>query len=243
LPLLAMADLLAPGLMIGLAFGRIGCLMNGCCWGGECAANLVGITFPPGSPPYMDQLDRGSLVGMRVQEEASSGNMVIREVFPGGLAERQGLTVGDVITGLELPSEEQFNRMRSGEMVPGATVSIYTQSGHAATWQFGELPSRSHPVYPAQILSSVNAALICLFLWAYYPVRRRDGEVFGLLITIYPVTRILLEMIRTDESSVLSANFRWTISQMLSALLLVFVAMLWCFILSRPKGSALPVAK
>ena len=78
-----MADLLAPGLMIGLAFGRIGCLMNGCCWGGECDQSILGITFPPGSPPYIDQLDRGSLVGMRVQEEPASGNMVIREVIPG----------------------------------------------------------------------------------------------------------------------------------------------------------------
>ena len=50
LPVLALADLLAPGLMIGLAFGRIGCLMNGCCWGGECDQSSLGITFPQGSP-------------------------------------------------------------------------------------------------------------------------------------------------------------------------------------------------
>jgi phosphatidylglycerol:prolipoprotein diacylglycerol transferase len=177
---------------------------------------------------------------MDVQEEAASGNMVIREVIRGGLAERQGLQAGDVITGIELPNEEQFNRMRSGEMVPEASLSIRTRSGQVATWTFGELPPRSEKVYPSQILSSINGALICLFLWAYYPLRRRDGEVFALLITLYPVTRILLEMIRSDESSILADNFRWTISQMVSGLLLVGVAALWCFILSRPKGSALP---
>jgi phosphatidylglycerol:prolipoprotein diacylglycerol transferase len=240
LPLLALADLLAPGLMIGLAFGRVGCLMNGCCWGGVCDQSIMGITFPPGSPPYIDQLDRGSLVGMRVQKEAASGDMVIREVTPGSLAERRGLKVGDVIAGLVLPNEEQFNRMRIGQTVSDASVSIQTRGGRTVTWQFGELPSRSRPVYPTQILSSINAALICLFLWAYYPLRRRDGEVFALLITIYPVTRILLEMIRTDESSVLSTNFRWTISQMISGLLLVLVAAMWWFILSRPRGSVLP---
>ena len=133
--------------------------------------------------------------------------------------------------------------MRSGQTVSDASVSIQTRDGRMVTWQFGELPSRSQPVYPTQILSSINAALICLFLWAYYPLRRRDGEVFALLITIYPVTRILDEIIRTDESSVLSTNFRWTISQMVSGLLLVLVAALWWFILSRPKGSVLPRGK
>src|SRR5688572_21279710 len=34
LPLLAMADLVAPSMAIGLALGRIGCLLNGCCYGG-----------------------------------------------------------------------------------------------------------------------------------------------------------------------------------------------------------------
>jgi phosphatidylglycerol---prolipoprotein diacylglyceryl transferase len=243
MPLLAMADLLAPGLMIGLAFGRIGCFMNGCCWGGPCGQSMLGVAFPPGSPPYMAQVESGTLLDMRVQEDPLSGNSVIQQVQPGGLADRRGLKAGDVIDGFQLPTEEQFNRMRSGQVVPDAEVSIQLQHGRVVTWQFSELLGRSQRVYPVQVLSSINAALICLVLWAYYPFRRRDGEVFALLITIYPVVRILEEMIRTDESSVLSANFRWTISQMVSSLLLVFVAALWWYILSRPKGSVLPVDK
>ena len=61
--------------------------------------------------------------------------------------------------------------------------------GHLAS--SANCPAAADPVYPVQILSSINASLICLFLWAYYPLRRHDGEVFALLITIYPVTRIL----------------------------------------------------
>jgi phosphatidylglycerol:prolipoprotein diacylglycerol transferase len=242
LPLLATADLLAPGLMIGLAFGRIGCLMNGCCWGDTCEHSPLGITFPPISPPYVDQLDSGVLLDMRVQEDSASGNRVIREVTPGGLADRQHLKVGDVIVGLELPDDEQSNRMRNGQIVPDAEVTVHTDGGRMVTWRFAELPSRSDPVYPVQILSSINASLICLFLWAYYPLRRRDGEVFALLVTIYPVIRILEEMIRSDELNAVSANYRWTTAQLVSSLLLAFVVALWCFILTRPKGSALPPA-
>ncbi|MDZ4659126.1 MAG: prolipoprotein diacylglyceryl transferase [Bythopirellula sp.] len=58
LPLLAMADLLAPSLLIGVAFGRIGCFLNGCCYGGECDLPWA-ITFPRESLPYMEQLEAG----------------------------------------------------------------------------------------------------------------------------------------------------------------------------------------
>ncbi len=58
LPLPAMADLLAPSLLIGVAFGRIGCLLNGCCYGGECDLPWA-VTFPRDSLPYMEQLEGG----------------------------------------------------------------------------------------------------------------------------------------------------------------------------------------
>ena len=45
LPLWKMADILAPSIALGYAFGRIGCLMNGCCYGRECDLPW-GITFP-----------------------------------------------------------------------------------------------------------------------------------------------------------------------------------------------------
>jgi len=45
------ADLLAPVAMIDIGFGRIGCLLNGCCFG-RPAPNLVwAITYPPGRLP------------------------------------------------------------------------------------------------------------------------------------------------------------------------------------------------
>ena len=54
LPVWRMADILAPSIALGSAFGRIGCLMNGCCYGRECSPPWA-ITFPallnqPASP-------------------------------------------------------------------------------------------------------------------------------------------------------------------------------------------------
>jgi len=36
LPLWTIADVLAPSIALGSVFGRIGCLLNGCCYGREC---------------------------------------------------------------------------------------------------------------------------------------------------------------------------------------------------------------
>ena len=49
LPLWKVADILAPSVALGSAFGRIGCLLNGCCYGRAC--NLPwAIRFPEGNP-------------------------------------------------------------------------------------------------------------------------------------------------------------------------------------------------
>jgi phosphatidylglycerol---prolipoprotein diacylglyceryl transferase len=41
-----LADVLAPSIPLGYVFGRIGCLMNGCCYGRACEAPW-GINYPP----------------------------------------------------------------------------------------------------------------------------------------------------------------------------------------------------
>jgi len=53
-----MADILAPSIALGYVFGRMGCLMNGCCFGRPCAAPW-GIVFPQQSPPWEHQVDTG----------------------------------------------------------------------------------------------------------------------------------------------------------------------------------------
>ena len=60
IPPLLMADLIAPAVFIGLAFGRIGCFLNGCCWGGACELPWA-VTFPAGSVPYMQLVQQGTL--------------------------------------------------------------------------------------------------------------------------------------------------------------------------------------
>jgi phosphatidylglycerol---prolipoprotein diacylglyceryl transferase len=48
LKMLKLLDVLAPSLALGLAFGRVGCFLSGCCWGDVCVETLqlTSITIP-----------------------------------------------------------------------------------------------------------------------------------------------------------------------------------------------------
>ncbi|MBM3315371.1 prolipoprotein diacylglyceryl transferase [candidate division WOR-3 bacterium] len=49
LPVVKLMDAVMPGIMLGEGFTRIGCFLNGCCFGKECHG-FPGMVFPAGSP-------------------------------------------------------------------------------------------------------------------------------------------------------------------------------------------------
>jgi len=238
LPLLAICDLLAPSLLLGLAIGRIGCLANGCCFGGPCDLPWA-VTFPKGSFAYEQQLARGQLWGFSI-----SGNRdappVVTEVASGSRAEVAGLRPGDrllAVNGQAVRSAGDVAWCLQNASTQGDPIRLKTDHGRPVELPADPLPARSRPVHPTQIYSSINALLICLFLLAYGPFRRRDGEVFALMLTIYPTTRFLLEIIRTDEGAALGTGL--SISQNISLLILLAIVGLWVFVLRQPRGTAL----
>jgi phosphatidylglycerol---prolipoprotein diacylglyceryl transferase len=61
LPLLKSMDIVAVVLMVGLGIGRIGCYLNGCCYGEICTPRYGAalMEFPYFSNAYIDQFNRG----------------------------------------------------------------------------------------------------------------------------------------------------------------------------------------
>lgn len=46
-------DIMVPSLALGLAFGRMGCFLHGCCWGSVCPPTVAwAVQFPYESPPF-----------------------------------------------------------------------------------------------------------------------------------------------------------------------------------------------
>jgi hypothetical protein len=95
----------------------------------------------------------------------------------------------------------------------------------ADTWQLAAA-ERSHPVKPAQVLGVVNALLIAGILTGFYRYRKREGQVFALMVMLYPVTRFLLESIRADNPhNVFQGEL--THNQWTSIILLALGAAMW----------------
>ena len=61
-PLWAATDFYAVFLPLGQAFGRVGCFLHGCCFGGVVQqGNWLGVCFPHGSPAWSHQVAEGAL--------------------------------------------------------------------------------------------------------------------------------------------------------------------------------------
>ncbi|MBN2474981.1 MAG: prolipoprotein diacylglyceryl transferase [Pirellulales bacterium] len=340
LPLLAVCDLIAPSLVLGLAIGRIGCLANGCCYGGVCETPWA-VTFPTGSPVHFHQIEHGQtfLHGLKIKGVGSGWPMIV-EVQPGSAAEHQGLVPGQQITAIngyavervglaaslllratdlsvktedrprwvsrwdieDEPAEDWPSRDRQArdavrqgraflhglkirgdaegrpliaEVRPGSPpqrqglkpkqriaeingqtvgsvedavaalehaswISIATSDNRLPkSWDLQRPSADDHPVrpvHPTQAYSGINALLLCLVLLAYDPFRRRDGQTTLLLLLLYPITRFLLEVVRTDEAAVLHTGL--SISQNISLAVLVFAVGLWFYLLRQPPDKA-----
>jgi phosphatidylglycerol:prolipoprotein diacylglycerol transferase len=170
-PLLPALDVIAPSLALGIAIGRLGCFMNGCCYGDPCDLPWA-VAFP------------GPRVGV-----------------PGDPA-------------LPIPGSPPWaNQVREGRIPESADWSL--------------------PTHPTQLYSALDGLILCLLLSAYFPIRRRDGEVMALLMLTYPITRFLIEWLRNDEAAFLSGL---TISQAISVIVLLGGVAFWMALARRPAA-------
>jgi phosphatidylglycerol:prolipoprotein diacylglycerol transferase len=151
LSFLELADCVVPGMLVGLAIGRVGCFLNGCCYGGPCDLPW-GVSFPAGTE----------------------------------VAARYPAAAG------------------------GPSVSVH----------------------PAQLYAAIDAALLAGLAVAWTPLARRTGEVLALVLTLHPISRMLLEAIRVDEPPALGTPL--SISQLVSIVLLCLAGVLWWWISRQP---------
>jgi phosphatidylglycerol:prolipoprotein diacylglycerol transferase len=203
-------DILAPSIMIGLAFGRIGCFLNGCCWGATTTLPIA-VQFPYGSLAFEQQW-------LKTHEVKVPGELIMQT--PGGvpiLIDRNYINMTDA----EL--DAKLEKLAKGDQKTSEAYMLKMLKSHLEKYDttmeglrklVKDLDLKSKPVHPTQLYSSLNAFLIAWLLSWYYWRRKRDGAVITLLFIIYPISRFLLESIRADNPIDTFGSF--TISQGIS---------------------------
>jgi len=257
MPVLRTFDMMAPAMALGSAIGRIGCLLNGCCFGGVTDVSW-GIVFPVGSPAHVHQVAHGDvfLYGLTFEEIdcpkwltgiAPTPILAIAKVQPGSEAESLGLKPSTPLRSIACKMEGQSvgwvlqNRLEAARlltdlqrMIPGEKVQFdfyQFSSGNIVSHLLAPIPSEVLPVHPTQIYSSVLALFLCgilLFLGRLRFYLHREGLVFASFVILYSVGRFCIEIIRTDESSFFGTGL--TVSQNVSILVGLAGMMLFLYV-------------
>jgi phosphatidylglycerol---prolipoprotein diacylglyceryl transferase len=233
---LAIGDLIAPSMLLGLALGRVGCFLNGCCYGGVCLGASYAVTFPAGSPPYAHHATEGWRSGIWLKEKGDQ--IVIAYLAPTIRGGETDLKPGDEIKSINGAAVASIADSRQKLATATSALEIETADGRVIRWQGMTPPLRSVPVHPAQLYATIDAALLALILWLYFPFRRREGEVFAIMLIVHPVSRFFLEMIRVDEPGQFGTAL--SISQWISIAIFIAGVVLLVFLESRPRKMPTP---
>jgi len=227
-------DIVGPAVALGLCFGRIGCLLNGCCYGDVSCPDCVGMRFPMAAPARFEMVHRGyqTAAGFTLEEPLPplvTDSRTVGNVEPGSPAEAEGLKSGDVIVevnGTPIKNAHDLNHYFASPenwRGQGWTLQLTVLRGANDTVELSFVP-RTLPIHPTQVYESISMFLLFLLLLAFFPFRRHDGEVIALLMIGYGIHRYFNEMLRADVRPTGFEN--WT-SLLLVAGGLLIVAYLW----------------
>ena len=250
MPVLPTFDIMAPAMALGSAIGRIGCLLNGCCFGGITDVSW-GIVFPLGSPAHVHQIAHGDVFyyGLKFEENnvGKQKMLAIADVQPGSEAELLGLKPNMLLRGIVCHVEGQptgwtvQTRWEAARLLTNLQQAIphekirfdfFTDSSRAAAAPFLLSPTAEVlPVHPAQIYSSGLSLLLCgtlLLLGRLRFYQQRGGLVFASFMILYSAGRFLIEIVRIDEDSFFGTGL--TVSQNISVVVCLAGVVLFMYL-------------
>lgn len=228
LPIRRYLDILAIGLMLALVPGRIGCFLNGCCFGKP--TNLPwAVRFPYHSPLHLHSSAYRSQVYPNLKRNRPDPQLKLPPEFFGYLNK---------------------NDVWNPDLKP------YDQLTSEQKYMVDQGPYRCLTVHPTQLYSSANGAVLCLMLYLFWrktqkaaPHKRakrpfsRPGCTFGLMFILYGITRFFIEFLRDDNPF----EYGWwiiykgaTVSQTLGIYMIIFGVVLMA-IFARMKPDTISI--
>lgn len=156
-------DICAPALAVGHAFGRIGCFIQGCCFGIPCAA--FGRVYPPGAPGAMRYPDPDTvLTNLEKYGKAAASSMPL---FPVQLFE----SAGNFLIGLMLLF--LFKKVRKTGWIAAAYCLAYGTLRFVLEFFRGDHADRILGLTRAQLVGLFIMLPVGVFFFVYF---NRHGE-------------------------------------------------------------------
>ncbi len=264
----------------GLCFGRIGCFLNGCCFGSpwvdqhQGPGSALAVQFPFGSPAAVRQWEERRITipaELIYHGFKSDGKSPLWEAMPMGrdlismtpearekplrkfnqLKESLKHAQAEDPDGEEtsklaerLKRQESIRDAHRLKIAPLLIAQKYpSREDPGIRTAFSEVRGLAdrHPALwarPSQLYSAVSALLLANLLARIFHRRKRHGLVFGLLLVLYPLNRLALEVIRSDNPL---DTFGLTVSQAMS-LGMIAAGIIWIVVIYRFMPERSPAA-
>lgn len=168
-------DILAVGILIGVGFGRIGCLLNGCCYG-RITDSPIGIRFPYDSIAYNSQ------VRPDPARNRTEPYLKLDDDFFGYLSSDGSWTPAQ-------PDEKYQANLKPYRLLTDKQKELVAG------------PYRCLKVLPTQPFETTYALLLAtvmFFVWKYR-ARRIPGLTMATVLWIYGIMRFINEGLRDDN--------------------------------------------
>ncbi|HTU22377.1 MAG TPA: prolipoprotein diacylglyceryl transferase family protein [Gemmataceae bacterium] len=243
---LKLADILAPSIAVGLCLGRFGCFLNGCCYGQVACPTcpvVYAAHFPLSAPAREGMVEQGyqtaagfTLARNQPKDVGARVGKVDADAYQVGLRD------GDLILRVNDCDIESRDIEEAGKVIP--PVEMLTRC-LVYSWPRGETQlrmkvrhadgteaeityaPRTLGLHPTQLYEVVSMALLFLVLTAYYPLRRRQGQVMAVLMVGYGIHRYLNELLRDDPRPQGFESYT-------SIVLVVAGIAMWVYLQTRP---------
>lgn len=177
LPIRRYLDILAVGLMLALAFGRIGCFFRGCCFGKP--TNLPwAVRFPYASDPYYSQVRPNHARGRTESQLKLSSDFF-------EYTEKDGLWYSSLKPYEDLTEEQKYMVDKGPyRCLPVHPTQLYSSANALLCclilylfWRRSQNANKSNTNKPFA----------------------KPGGTFGLMFVLYGITRFLIEFLRDDN--------------------------------------------
>lgn len=196
LPIAKHLDMLVAAMILGYAFARVGCFLNGCCHGHVTDVSWA-ITYPAAAP--VDA--RGTLRISPAYAAQESGDPRPMPEWANGLEGSRGR----VLNGRLKPMWEvcELAVKRALKYPPERERERITERDYLKAAATGNVPPMPHtcPVHPTQLYSAGYALIIFVLLVVYAHLPHRDGQVASLFGVLYAMGRFTVEFFRGDSAS------------------------------------------